>query len=129
MATRFPSTAVHRLAEASPGARVRRVYRGGETLTFDGDDDFWVFVNGTLAIDLGGVHDRATASLVLDTANGTGQVEYGATPGSFTSVDFGLGLGNLYEVAIFQAERWCCGSNYNLTLGSFLTPKSVCTPN
>jgi fibro-slime domain-containing protein len=102
-------------------------YRGGETLTFSGDDDFWVFLNATLAIDLGGVHDRTTATLVLDSADGTGQVEYGATPGSFTSVDLGLSLGNLYEVAVFHAERYCCGSNYNLTLDDFLTARSICT--
>jgi fibro-slime domain-containing protein len=103
-------------------------YQGGENLTFTGDDDVWVFVNGTLAVDLGGVHDRAVASIALNSANGTGQVGYGDTPSTWTSIDFKLTVGSVYEVVVFQAERWCCGSNYMLTLANFLAGKSTCTP-
>jgi len=42
-------------------------YRGGETLSFQGDDDLWVFVGGRLAIDLGGPHPTQAASISLDT--------------------------------------------------------------
>jgi fibro-slime domain-containing protein len=103
-------------------------YQGGENLKFTGDDDVWVFINGTLAVDLGGVHNRAVASVILNATNGTGQVGYGDPPSSYTSIDFKLAIGSVYEAVVFQAERWCCGSNYMLTLANFLAGKSTCTP-
>jgi len=42
-------------------------YHGGEIFTFDGDDDLWVFINGSLAIDLGGMHGALRQSVNLDT--------------------------------------------------------------
>jgi fibro-slime domain-containing protein len=44
------------------------VYKPGLSFLFSGDDDVWVFVNGSLAIDLGGIHQRAEARLNLDQA-------------------------------------------------------------
>jgi fibro-slime domain-containing protein len=44
------------------------VYKPGLSFRFSGDDDVWVFVNGALAIDLGGIHQRTEATLNLDSA-------------------------------------------------------------
>lgn len=86
-------------------------FQGGEALSFSGDDDVWVFINGGLALDLGGLHPPRSGSFVLDTA----------TAGSLN-----LTVGNVYEIALFHAERHTDGSNFNLTLNGFVNAKSVC---
>ncbi|RKH82531.1 DUF4215 domain-containing protein [Corallococcus sp. AB045] len=87
-------------------------YRGVEQLVFTGDDDVWVFINGKLAIDMGGVHGSLSATVNL---------------ADRASV-LGLQQGRVYEVAVFQAERFTTGSGYKLQLSSFLptSPPRVC---
>lgn len=71
-------------------------YAGGEVFTFRGDDDLFAFVNGQLAIDLGGVHSTETGSVLLDAVAGP----------------FGLVPGEVYPLALFFAERHTTGSNF-----------------
>jgi fibro-slime domain-containing protein len=88
-------------------------WNGTENLKFRGDDDVWVFVNGHLAVDLGGVHGAQSAEITLtDAVN--------------TSKGLGMTLGGIYEVVVFQAERHTTASSYKLTLKGFNTSKSVC---
>lgn len=119
-------------------------YKGGETLTFRGDDDVWVFINGRLAVDIGGIHGPEWGRVVLgddgagsDDSNclrGGGGNE--PTPctrsptelGDDTDTRFGLTKGNVYEIVLFNAERHPNGSNFRLTLSGFLAPRSYCTP-
>ena len=117
-------------------------YTGTANLAFYGDDDVWVFINKKLAVDLGGTHQQATGSVTLDAANGHGYVCDFVAPGNAypspactaTSsavgdghdVDLGLKVGSVYEIAVFQAERYPSESNYRLTLGGFTGKKSKC---
>lgn len=73
-------------------------YRGGEVFTFAGDDDLFVFINGQLAIDLGGVHGTQTDSVDLDAE----------------AVTLGLSVGASYPLDLFQAERHATGSTFRV---------------
>jgi fibro-slime domain-containing protein len=91
--------------------RIPFTYKGGETLNFAGDDDVWVFANGKLVADLGGVKVVQGASVKLDAAKAT---------------ELGLTVGGMYEFVVFQAERNPTGSNYTLTLTDFDRLKTSC---
>jgi len=64
-------------------------YRGGETFTFRGDDDLFLFINGHLAIDLGGVHPAQDGTVDLDAR----------------ASELGITRGGSYQMDIFHAER------------------------
>ena len=104
-------------------------FAGGETLTFSGDDDVWVFANGQLAIDLGGLHERLESTLYLDKATGNGlcfEDQARTVPCKTPSRALGLKVGSIYEIALFHAERHLSASNFDLSLSGFAHGKSVC---
>jgi len=82
------------------------------TLDFVGDDDVWVYVNGTLALDLGGWHPPLPGTVTL---NATVATKYGLTSGK------------VYKIDVFQAERKTKSSSFQLTLSGFNLAPSTCT--
>ena len=89
-------------------------YWGGEVFSFSSDDDVWVYINGRLAVDLGGIHLLETALVSLDSGG--------------RDTRFMITAGNVYEIAMFQAERHPFNSVFNFTLGNFILPRSYCGP-
>lgn len=82
-------------------------YKGGEIFRFTGDDDLFVFINGKLAIDLGGVHGSMSQEVNLD----ADAAYLGITPGNTYTLDF------------FFAERHTVESHFRIdTTIDDLTP-------
>jgi fibro-slime domain-containing protein len=111
------------------------------TLDFTGDDDVFVFVNKKLAVDLGVVHTPVNGTLVLNSTGGgsvtvtptlgdacttTGKVT--TCKGKTSTVSLGMSDNNVYEIAVFQAERQTTSSTYKLTLSGFNAAPTSCVP-
>ncbi len=87
--------------------RLNFIYQPGQTFTFRGDDDLWVFINGLLAIDVGGIHSPVEGSVNIEL---------------FSAMN-GLNMvpGQKYTMHIFHAERNPTQSNFRIetTIGCF----------
>jgi fibro-slime domain-containing protein len=78
-------------------------YNGGEVFRFTGDDDVWAFINGQLAMDIGGVHSARSDSIILDNA----------------AAKLNLVKGKTYPFDFFYAERHTTASTIRITTDIF----------
>lgn len=137
-------------------ARYLFVFTGAFELQFYGDDDLFIYINGQLVLDLGGVHQRLPGRVQVAATGMASIIEGGSVdpnnvivpcPGidPYTmqttnmtcpngtcdcrtrTVNLGLQMGRTYEIAVFHADRHPTESNYQLTLSGFATNRTSCT--
>lgn len=104
-------------------------YKAGSSFLFRGDDDVFVYINGKLAVNIGGIHvpmegkidlDQGRVEITspmgfptLDVKSGLGFTE-SISGGVAGNVSLGLTAGEIYPMDFFFAERNCCASNFRI---------------
>jgi fibro-slime domain-containing protein len=69
-------------------------YHAGQIFSFTGDDDVWAYINGNLAVNLGGLHVQENQTVDLST--------------------LGLTEGTVYPLDFFWCERHITASNFHI---------------
>lgn len=90
---------------------------GGDHLefTFKGDDDVWVFIDGRLVLDLGGIHNAAEGKIDFTTGKVTSPKST-TTSGGIEDNSFiqGLAASESHNLKVFYLERGAGESNLKM---------------
>jgi hypothetical protein len=99
-------------------------YSSGQNFNFSGDDDVWVFVNGKLVLDLGGIHGPTSGSFVLVGGKAYSYANAPVLPGNVIDtanaklkkiIDLGLVEDTVAQLDFFYSERQAVGSDIRIT--------------
>ena len=98
-------------------------YQGHERFMFTGDDDLWVFIDGKLVIDLGGVHKALEDTIDLKLADGETQLTKTLESGETLVLE----KGRNYSFDLFFAERHTTQSHFQVETSLLLEMLPVAT--